>query len=169
MFSNTLVFAQGSSNPSFSFTAHTGSDAVNVVNSAPNSLFVCNATLVPSGAPKFNPVGLGGNDTFDLYAGNATMVFVVTGIQNNTFNVLTGNGNSTFSLMSGANSSFNIVQNNYNGTLTLTITGGVDNFVNETSAAPVAATYYSINLGFNSTVDLGSLFSGNQTAINVVF
>ena len=158
--------------PSFVYTESAVGKEVNAVNNAPATTFLANASQVTSGTAQFNFIGVGGNDTFTLYGGNATMVWVATGKGPNTFNInKTGNGNfSIFSMISGANSSFNIVQNNFNGTDTFAITGGIHSIVNETSyGKQVADTFYSINLGTNSTVILGSDFQGNATTVNVVF
>lgn len=153
--------------------AGSGGSMTNVVNTLPNTLFVCNSTLVTTGTARCNLLGVGGNDTFNLYGGNTTTVFAATGVLNNTFNVITGNPKTndtgTFSLVSGDNSTFNIVQNNYNGTIAFSITAGSNSLVNVTSLAPTAAAYYSFNLGLGSAIDLGSILSGNQTAVNVVF
>ena len=144
-----------------------------VENSAPNSLFLGNSTLVTNGTARFSFLGLGGNDTFDLYGGNASAVFLATGVLNNTFNVVTGNpstatNSTTFSLVSGSNSTFSIIQNNYNGTISFSIIAGPNSLLNDTSVGPVADTIFSINFGTNSSVSLGSQFTGNETTINVV-
>lgn len=144
------------------------------INSTPDSLFVVNSTLVISGTVRFSFLGMGGNDTFDLYGGNASGIFMAAGGLNNTFNIVTGNpgtatNSSTFSLVSGANSTFNIVQNNFNGSAVFSITGGANCFVNDTSTGPVSNTLFSILLGANSTASLGSQFKGNETTINVVY
>jgi hypothetical protein len=170
----TVVPMAAMAHPSFVYTESGFGKSVNAVNNAPNTLFVGNATLVTNGTTLFNYVGVGGNDTFNLYGGNTTSVFVATGALNNTFNVITGNpvkstNSSTFSLMTGDNSTFNITQNNLNGSVTFAITGGMLSNLTETGAGNIAATTYSINLGFNSTVVLGSDFQGNATTVNVVF
>lgn len=163
----------GSPTSSFIYTASPNSTS-GAENSAPNSLFVGNSTLVTSGTVRFSFLGMGGNDTFDLYGGNASAVFLATGVLNNNFNVVTGNpatatNSSTFSLVSGANSTFNIIQNNFNGSVSFSIIAGSNSFVNDTSVGPVSDTLFSINLGANSTASIGSLFTGNVTEINVVY
>jgi len=140
--------------------------------------FIANATRISVGTVSYNFLGTGGNDTFNLYGGNASAVFLATGLLNNTFNIVTGNPGTngtlgvnatTFSLISGANSTFNIVQNNFNGTVSFSIIAGSNSFVNDTSTGPVFDTLFSINLGSNSTASLASQFVGNQTTINVVY
>jgi len=137
------------------------------------TLFDGNATSL-SGSATFNFIGTGGNDTFDLAGGNASAVFIATGLLNNTFDIVTGNpstgtNSSTFSLVSGANSTFNIVQDNSNGTVSFSIIAGPDSLVNDTSIGAVSSTLFSINLGVNSTASLASQFTGNETTINVVY
>lgn len=159
----------------FNYTENGFGKAVNAVNASPSTSFVGNATMVTNGTAVFNFLGMGGNDTFGLYGGNASSIFVASGNLNNTFNIVTGNppafanSSSTFSLVSGANSTFNIIQNNFNGTVTIAIIGGPHSLVNDTSVGPVSATFFSINVGFNSTVSLGSQFTGNETSVNIVF
>ncbi len=140
----------------------------------PSSLFLGNATQITNGTASFNFIGTGGNDTFDLSGGNASSIFIATGLLNNTFNIVTGNpgtatNSSTFSLVSGANSTFNIIQNNFNGSVSFSIIGGSNSFVNDTSSGRVSSTLFSINLGSNSTASLASEFTGNETTINVVY
>lgn len=150
------------------------------INNAPNNLFLGNATQISSGSFYISFLGMGGNDTFDLYAGNASGVFVATGGPNNTFNILSGNpgtscqeclgaNTTTFSLLSGVNSTFNILQNNFNGTAVFSITAGANSFVNDTSVGPVSSTVFSVIMGTNSTANLSAQFAGNNTAINVVY
>jgi hypothetical protein len=172
LFSSPSALAQGS-NPGGSVFIYAP------ISNAPNNLFLGNATLV-SGSFYISFLGMGGNDTFDLIGGNASGVFVATGGLNNTFNMVTGNpgtacteclgaNSTTFSLVSGANSTFNILQTNFNGSAFFSITGGVNCFVNDTSEGPVSSTIFSVILGTNSTANIGSVFTGNQTAINVVY
>jgi len=148
------------------------------IQGEPNAVFYGNATQINNGTVSYNFIGTGGNDTFYLFGGNASAVFLATGVMNNTFNIQTGNPSSggilganrtVFSLISGANSTFNIVQTNYNGSVTFSIIAGPNSVVNDTSTGPVYNTLFSINLGSNSTVSLGSQFIGNQTTINVVY
>jgi hypothetical protein len=159
----------------FSYTMNGFGKSVNAVNDSPNTRFIGNATFVHNGTAVFNFLGMGGNDTFDLFGGNATDIFVASGAKNNTFNVVTGNppafanASSTFSMVSGGNSTFNIIQNNHNGSITIVITGGPHCLVNDTSIGPVANTFFSISVGRNSTVSLGSQFAGNETSVNIVF
>jgi len=157
-----------------------GGRQVNIINSTPGSLFNANATRI-NGTTSYNIVGVGGNDTFILAAGNYSTSYVATGLFNNTFIInSTGGGNSTFSLSSGANSTFIIQEGNLNGTVNaagglvtstqeFAISGGIHCVVNESSFGPVDNAIWSINLGTNSTVSLGSAFAGNETSINVVF
>lgn len=179
----TIVPIAAMAHPSFIYTEAQWGKSVNAVNNAPNTVFVGNATLATNGTVLFNYVGTGGNDSFYLYGGNASGNFVATGRYNNTFSIITGNPTdgymsnaTTFSLMTGANSTFYIIQSNLNGSVTFAITGGSLSNVTETdvgilAGTPVtlASTTYSINLGFNSTVTLGSIFGGNATTVNVVF
>lgn len=143
-------------------------------SSHPSQVFLANATLVMiNGTVSYNFLGTGGNDTFNLFGGNSSAVFVATGLRNNTFNITTGNpsfglNSTTFSLVSGANSTFNIVQNNFNGSITMIIVAGSNSFVNMTSIGPISSTILSIALGTNSTTNLSSQFIGNQTTINIV-
>jgi hypothetical protein len=142
------------------------------ISDVPNTTFMGNATQITSGTVSINFVGSGGNDTFNLYGGNASASFVVSGARNNTFHVLTGNpstgtNSTTFSLTSGDNSTFNIVQNNFNGSVLISIIGGSNCVVNDTSVGPVNNTTFSINLGSNSTVILNSKFMG-ETVVNMV-
>jgi len=144
-----------------------------ISSSKPGSLFTGNAAN-SSVSASFNFIGTGGNDTFDLTGGNASAVFLATGVLNNTFNIVTGNpstgsNSSTFSLVSGANSTFNIIQNNFNGSASFSIIAGSASFVNDTSTGKVSNTLFSINLGTNSTASLLAAFSGNETTINVVY
>jgi len=145
-----------------------------ISSSKPGTMFTGNATMISSGTASFNFIGTGGNDTFDLQGGNASSVFIATGLLNNTFDIVTGNpstatNSSTFSLVSGANSTFNIIQNNFNGSVSFSIIGGPGSFVNDTSIGPVSSTLFSINLGTNSTASLASQFTGNETTINIVY
>jgi hypothetical protein len=142
------------------------------ISNIPNTTFVGNATQITNGTVAFNLLGTGGNDTFDVYGGNASAVFIVNGAQNSTFNIVTGNpGNginsTTFSLISGDNSTFNIIQSNFNGSVSISIIGGSNCFVNDTSVGPVNNTIFLINLGSNGTVILNSKFTG-ETMINEV-
>ena len=163
--------------PSFVYTESGFGKQVQVVNNTPNSVFGGNATQVTNGTALFNFVGVGGNDTFDLYGGNASSVFAATGsvFTNNYFNVKTGNptavnSSSTFALASGPSSVFNIDQNNYNGSVTFAIISGMNSLINDTSSGlAVAATTFSINVGQNSTVNLASAFEGNATSVNVIY
>jgi len=148
-----------------------GGRQVSVVNHSPGTQFMANATAI-NGTIAYNFVGEGGNDTFVFAGGNHTSVtFLATGLGNNTYDInATGGGNSTFSLSSGANSTFRFVVSPFNGTQTFAITGGVHSSLNETSLVPINGTaLWSVNLGANSTVSLGSAFTGNQTIINIVF
>jgi len=145
-----------------------------ISSSKPGTTFVGNATGISSGSASFNFIGTGGNDTFDLAGGNASAVFLATGVLNNTFDIVTGNpstgsNSTTFSLVSGANSTFNIVQNNFNDSVSFSIIAGTGSFVNDTSAGKVSNTLFSINLGTNSTASLLAQFTGNETTINVVY
>jgi len=149
-----------------------------ISSGVPSQVFSGNATQITNGTVSFNFMGTGGNDTFNLYGGNASAVFEATGMLDNTFNIITGNPgtngtmgvNSTvFSLVSGANSTFNIVQNNFNSSVSFSIIAGPNSYVNDTSMGPVFNTFFSINLGSNSTASLGSSFVGNETTINVVY
>jgi len=138
-----------------------------------NTTFIGNASSITNGTVSFNFLGTGGNDTFDIYGGNASGAFAATGVGLNNFSVITGNpgtatNSSIFSLISGDNSTFNIVQNNFNGSATFIIVGGADCFLNDSSLGPVANTIFSVVLGTNSTYDLGAQFAGNQTIINIV-
>ena len=142
------------------------------ISNVPNTTFVGNATQITNGTVSFNLLGTGGNDTFNLYGGNASAVFIATGYLNNTFNVITGNpgtatNSSTFSLISGDNSTFNIVQNNFNSSVSFSIIGGSNCVINDTSLGPVNSTIFLINVGSNSTLILNSKFTG-QTTINEV-
>ena len=148
-----------------------GGNQVSVVNNTPGTLFLANASSI-NGTVRYNLVGSGRNDSFILVAGNASTTFLATGLFNNNFTIFSGGGNSTFSLSSGANSTFIIFEGNVNGsssTQEFAITGGANCFLNETSLGPVGNALYSVNLGTNSTVSLGSVFAGNQTNINIVF
>jgi len=148
-----------------------GGRQVSVINNASGTLFRANATSI-NGTISYNFVGQGGNDTFVFAGGNRTNVtFLATGLGNNTYVInATGGGNSTFSLSSGANSTFRFYVTPFNGTQTFAITGGVACVLNETSLVPINGTaLWSVNLGANSTVSLGSAFLGNQTVINIVF
>lgn len=144
----------------------------------PSQVFNGNATAITNGTLSFNFIGTGGNDTFNLSGGNASAVFLATGLLNNTFNIITGNpgtngtvgvNSTTFSLISGANSTFNIIQNNFNSSISFSIIAGSNSYVNDTSTGPVFDTLFSINLGSNSTASLGAQFVGNATTINVVY
>ncbi len=171
-----LVAAQAG--PSFQYTESAVGKAVNAFNSAYNTTFIGNMSAVTNGTAQFNFVGIGGHDNFTFIGGNspANVTYLATGsiLYNNSFIINgTGNGNfSTFSLISGPNSNFTIGQNNYNGTATFIITAGTNSTVFEfggNSTAPIGTTYYSINLGTNSTVILSSDFEGNASTVNVVF
>jgi hypothetical protein len=149
-----------------------------LVQNEPNAVFLANARLIVNGTVSYNFLGTGGNDTFNLFGGNASAIFLATGVLNNTFNIVTGNpgtngimgvNSTTFSLISGANSTFNILQNNYNSSVTFSIIAGPNSVINDTSTGPVYNTLMSINLGTNSTVSLGAQFIGNETTINVVY
>jgi len=145
-----------------------------VSSSQPSTMFIGNATMISNGTASFNFIGTGGNDTFLLSGGNASAIFLATGLLNNTSDIVTGNpstatNSSTFSLVSGANSTFNIVQNNFNGSVSFSIIAGPNSFVNDTSIGPVSSTLFSINLGTNSTASLASQFTGNETTINIVY
>ena len=144
-----------------------------------NTTFIGNATqfnattITVNGTVSYNFLGTGGNDTFDLYGGNASGVFAATGVGLNNFSVISGNpgtaaNSSIFSLISGDNSSFTIVQNNFNGSATFIIVGGANCFLNDSSVGPVNDTIFSVVLGTNSTSDIGAQFSGNQTIVNIV-
>lgn len=159
--------------------AQSGISTVQSISSSkPSQVFNGNATAILNGTVSFNFMGTGGNDTFNLTGGNASAVFLATGLLNNTFNVVTGNpgtngttgvNSTTFSLISGPNSTFNIIQNNFNSSVSFSIIAGANSFVNDTSTGPVFNTLFSINLGSNSTASLGSQFVGNETTINVVY
>ena len=160
-------------------TAQSGISTVQTISSGlPSQVFNGNATMITNGTVSFNFIGTGGNDTFNLEGGNASAVFLATGLLNNTFNIVTGNpgtngtvgvNSTTFSLISGANSTFNIIQNNFNGSVSFSIIAGSNSFVNDTSVGPVFNTLFSVNLGSNSTASLGAQFTGNETTINVVY
>jgi len=157
-----------------------GGSQFSVINSTPGTVFRANATQI-NGTTSYNFVGSGGNNTFILAVGNFSTTFLATGLKNNTFIInSTGGGNSTFSLSSGANSTFLIQEGNLNGTLDangalitalqqFAITGGANCRLNESSFGPVSNAIWSVNLGANSTVSLGSVFVGNETIINIVF
>ena len=154
-------------------TSLPGGKQVSVINNTPGTMFRANATNI-NGTVQYNFVGSGGNDTFYLAGGNRTnIVFLATGLGNNTYIInATGGGNSTFSLSSGANSTFRIVVSPFNGTQTFAISGGVASVLNETSfslGAINGTALWSVNLGANSTISMGSDFAGNQTAINIIF
>lgn len=203
--------------PTFIYTETQGGKTVNAVNNTPSTLFIGDSSndTRTAGPMQYNYVGVGGNDTFALFAGQNNCTFVATGstIKNNTFFVLGGNGTSTFSLISGPGSRFYIGQdNNGTGLLTFAITAGNGSLVSETgnmtawvggpegvnttlshelfalfnstyegpthvpyslsymlTSIVVSRTTYSINLGTNSSIELGSVFGGNTTEVNVVF
>jgi len=143
---------------------------VSVVNATPSTVFLANTTSIGNGTVSYNFVGSGGNDTFQLAAGNASNVFVATGLLSNSFNLTTGGGNSTFSLSSGPYSNFTIALGNFTGTQTFAISGGINCVLNETTIGPISGNaLWSVNLGTNSTVSLASSFTGNQSTINLVF
>jgi len=134
---------------------------------------VINETAFGNSTTAFSIIGAGGNDTFNLFGGNATTLMAATGIGNNNFSIITGNptmgtNSSTFSLLSGANSTFTIVQNNFNGTVVFQIIGGTHCLVNATSEGAVSSTVFSVVLGANSTADIASQLTGNETAINII-
>jgi len=98
-----LTFAPFSARAALSLP---GGRQVNIINSTPGTLFRANSTRI-NGTTSYNIVGVGGNDTFILAAGNFSTSYVATGLFNNTFIInSTGGGNSTFSISSGANSTF---------------------------------------------------------------
>jgi len=181
----TLVPMTMAFTPQFTLTMSNYGKSVNAVNNAPNTTFTINATLVANGTTIVNLVGAGGNDTFNIYGSNITSLLtpplntidaVATGVMNNTFHIISGSpsgGNSSsFSLMSGPHSFYNITENNINGTTTFAITGGAGSKLVENSSADeiIGNTVYSVNLGFNSTVILGTDFQGaNDTTFNVIF
>lgn len=170
----TFVPVALAANPSFKYSEGAYGKSVNAVNGSPYTGFAINSTLLLHGTTRINLVGIGGYDTFNLTAGdsNASIIYTATGstLVNNTFNIVSGNGTSTFSMISGPFSKYTIVQNN-NGTAvqSFVITGGVNSTVSESSAIIVGSTYYSINLGDNSSVVLASTFFGSATTVNVVF
>lgn len=167
----------------FIYSSAGAGKSVNAVNNWPNTDFVVNTVNVTSGTSQINLVGTGGYDIFNFTAGasNASVIYTGTGsiLLNNTFNIYTGNGTSIFSMISGPRSIFNIYQNNtgitvlpiHPGIQTFAITGGTNSTVFETSPTYylVYTSFYSINLGANSTVDLTSTFGGNASTVNVVF
>ncbi|MGP8057043.1 MAG: hypothetical protein ACLP9K_05545 [Nitrososphaerales archaeon] len=169
--------------PKFVLTTSGQGKQVNAINNANNTLFYLNSSTIGyfNGTSYYNIMGSGGNDTFFLAAGNDSTVFVATGsaLLNNSFDInSTGGGNSTFSMISGGNVTFpstfsitqgNLVTNPYNATQYFMITSGAGTILNENSTAPVGNSYYSLNLGTNSSVNLGSDFQGNGTEFNVVF
>ncbi len=120
-----------------------------------------------------------GNDTFYVVSGGNS--------SSNTYSLLSNGAFGCFSIVDGSN-----------GTNTYAITAGVNSTVQENNdptnmfdcstavgvglhVAPNASAWtnpglgghgnyaYSINLGDNSSVILSTLFSGNQTIVNVVF
>jgi len=139
-----------------------GGSQFSVVNSTPSTVFRANATTI-NATTAYNFVGSGGNDTFILAVGNFSTTYLASGLKNNTFIInSTGGGNSTFSLSSGANSTFIIQEGNLNGTGIIgfqqfAITGGANCKLNETSLGAVQDAIWSVNLGTNSTVSLGSV------------
>lgn len=141
-----------------------------------------------------NFLGTGSNDTFNIWGGNSSMTGVATGIgDNNTFYIISGGAmaNSTFSLVTGANSCFDLADYG-NGTLSYAITAGANSTVNEGTSTTFTLTcysniafglapifpqttlggygdmYFSVNLGTNSSIALGTILEGNST-VNVVF
>lgn len=148
-----------------------GTHQFSVVNSGSGTTFKANTTGI-NGTVEYNLLGTGGNDTFILAAGNGSMHFLASGLGSNTFILnSTGFGNSTFSLASGANSSFVIREGNVNGsasTQAFIITGGSMCVLNESSPGPVSNAIWSVALGTNSTVNMGSTFAGNVTSINIL-
>jgi hypothetical protein len=148
---------------------------ISVINSTPHSRFVVgfNGTVpFTNGTASYNLVGTGGSDNFSIF-GNETrspMNLLATTLKNNTFFLLTGNSSSSFSFSTGDNSTFRIIDQNYgNGTQSIVISGGARCNVTESSLAPINGTdIWSISLGTNSSVSMGSAFIGNNTAINIV-
>jgi hypothetical protein len=163
----------------FALTTSGQGKQVNAINNANNTLFYANSSTIGyfNGTSSYNFMGSGSNDTFFLAAGNDSTVFVATGGALNRSNFIlnsTGGGNSTFSMIAGPGSNFSIIQGNlwtniYNATQYFMITSGAHTTVYENSTAPVGNSYYSLNLGTNSSVILGSDFQGNDTIFNVVF
>jgi len=135
-------------------------------SATPGQHFMANGTGIKvNGTLTYNFLGTGGNDTFSLFGGNVSSVFVATGLFNNNFSIITGNPStgtnaSTFSLVSGDFSSFDIVQNNANGTVTMIIVAGTNSNVNMSSIGPVGNTILSISLGTNSSTSIASQFAG---------
>ena len=165
--------------PSFVYN-ESAPTSVNAVGTTAGTTFAANATMVLNGTASFNFVGTMPGDIYNFTGGNSSSVFVATGVGNNTFNISTGNpqdnNTGTFSLLGGANTNFTIIQqNNGTGSVAFAITGGANSNLNESTTSAFTnndingTTIYSINLGTNSTVNLGSEFESNQTSINVVF
>lgn len=166
--------------PEFVLTTSGQGKQVNAINNANNTLFYANSSSIGyfNGTSFYNFMGSGSNDTFFLAAGNDSTVYVATGGALNRSNFIinsTGGGNSTFSMIAGPGSNFTIIQGNrvsntYNATQWFMITSGANSTVYENSTnIQVGNSYYSLNLGTNSSVNLGSDFQGNDTIFNVVF
>jgi len=149
---------------------------VNVVSTSPGAHFIVgfNGT-VPFGnsSSVYNLIGSGGNSTFTVYANDSffPIDFLATGIHANNFTIYTGNESSTFSISTGDFSIINFTEQNYgNATQSVIISGGAHCNLTESSLASINGTVLmSVSLGNDSIVSMGSAFTGNDTAINLVF
>jgi len=147
-----------------------------------------NVTIGPNGTLPFifsnatvtyNLIATGGNDSFRFSFANLTGLgpsaafrILASGVAGNNFTLYTGNRTGSFSFSSGDHSNFTIYMGNYgNATQSLAISGGANCHVgmNSTSFAPINGTVIlSVSLGANSSVNIGSAFSGNNTIINLL-
>ena len=182
---NTIFVADSSNSSShnatstFNFVGVGGGDQFFLMGGANNDSFSATGML---------------NNTFTVLSGNGTSVFSLISGENSSFYIIQNNpinasGRLTFAITGGTNSTVfesswvnNMTRTFLNATVVfagLNSTGHAGLLGNMTlpvhlinnSTAPwiVGPTSYSINLGTNSTVDLGSLFGGNETTVNIIF
>jgi len=127
----------------------TGGNTINAVNGNHLTYFIADLsnTYGTANSSRVNFVGMGGNDTFIIQAGNSTVTGTATGKGNDTFFIYSGvdpsdtpgvGTNSTFSLATGSYGCFDILDGG-NGTLTYAITAGVNSTINQGTAAATFA------------------------------
>ncbi len=182
---NTLFIGDSSNdsatNPpmQYNYVGTGGNDTFGLFAGQNNCTFVATGSILLNNT--FYVLSGNGTSTFSLISGsyskffigqndNGTglLTFAITG-GNNSLVSETNNMTAFVNGVTGVNSTlapylFGLFGVNYEGPTYLPY-----NAPYMLNATRVGQTTYSINLGTNGTVDLGSVFSGNDTTVNVVF
>lgn len=152
----------------YNFTGPGGNDTFYLFGGFRGNIFVATA---------------GPNATFDIVSGNGTSIFDLMSGAYSNFTIVQDNPSNEsailyFAITAGVNSSVYETGDETLANATFAYlpyaydneTGFVPGLYNVNGTVqPVGRAFYSIILGANSTIDLGSVMLGNETAVNAVF